>query len=146
MGTNDHLQERGREVSPVCRMLSTRNVICLGSPCSLWSSTWKKSLIYMSVPKNLKCWLLSDISLLSGWDGAFCRYFSVEFCRTFLWTTESHRGYTHITSASSPVIWLGLGTFWSRVYLLKCSIVKWKYAADLESGECNSSSFLWLTH
>lgn len=71
MGTNDCLQERGREVSPVGRMLSIRNVIWLASLRSLWSSTWKNLLIYMSGPKNLKCWLLSGNSFNVGWEGAF---------------------------------------------------------------------------
>lgn len=51
-------------------------------------------------------------SLLSGWDGAFCTYFSVEFCRTFLWTTESHRGYIYTYHISfEPSNLIGLGDF-----------------------------------
>lgn len=79
MSTKDHLQERGREASPVCRMLSVshstgKSMLIVRfnlekvTYAHVWAQAFKRLIIHCS----------------AGWDGTFQKYFSVEFCRNFL--------------------------------------------------------------
>lgn len=59
-----------------------------------WAQAFKRLIIHCNV----------------GWDGTFQKYFSAEFYRTFLCTTESQREYKYYMACKHSNL-TGLGTF-----------------------------------
>lgn len=105
MSTKGHLQERGREVSLVCRMLSVSYstakstlMVRFNLEKVTYSHAWAQAFKRLIIHCN------------AGWDGTLQKYFSAEFCRSFLYTTENQREYKyHIACKHSNLT--GLGTF-----------------------------------
>lgn len=105
MSTKDHWQERGREVSSVCRMLSVSHstgkstlMVRFNLEKVTYSHAWAQAFKRLIIHCNV------------GWDGTFQKYFSAEFCRTFLCITESQREYKYYMACKHSNL-TGLGTF-----------------------------------